>query len=193
MLLVEIAMFIAGIYVIATAKLPSLVVGSGSRQIEGSAARLFGALLLLPIPIVFVGSAVLAVLFGEESSGYAGIFELLVVLAVAIVAVVLARVVGKPVEVVMSATSDTEAKIAKKSQGAFIYAVLSFMGLVGLICGPLAIHYANQALNMIDENHIGEQHRSKAKNARTLAIIVTVLWWGVVLVLALLTLFAALR
>ena len=72
--------------------------------------------------------------------------------------------------------NDIEAKIAKKSQGALMYTIFSATGFAAVICCPLAIVYANQALKLIDENRVGEQYRSKAKTARTLAIVFTALW-----------------
>ncbi len=138
--IVEIAMLIGGIYAIVSAKVPSFLVGGGKYQVEGMTARLFGVLLILPLPIAFLGGIILALLFGEEGTGYAIILELITVLGVAILAVVLTRVVGKRVEPV----NDIEATIAKKSQGALMYAIFSFTGFAALICCPLAIIYANQ-------------------------------------------------
>ena len=172
LLIIEIAMLIGGIYAIVTAKVPSFLVGGGKYQVEGTVARLFGVLLILPLPVAFLGGIILALLFGEDGTGYAVILELITVFGVAILATVLTRVVGKKVELV----NDIEATIAKKSQGALMYAIFSITGFAALICCPLAIVYANQGLKLIDEHHVGEQYRSKAKTARTLAIVFTVLW-----------------
>ena len=172
LLIIEIAMLIGGIYAIITAKVPSFLVGGGKYQVEGTVARLFGVLLILPLPVAFLGGIIFALLFGEDGTGYAVIFELITVFGVAIIATVLVRVVGKKIEPI----NDTEATIAKKSQGALMYAIFSITGFAALICCPLAIVYANQALNLIDENRVGEQYRSKARTARTLAIVFTVLW-----------------
>lgn len=72
--------------------------------------------------------------------------------------------------------NEIEAAIAKKSQGALMYAIFSATGAAALICCPLAIIYASQALKLINENHVGEQHRSKAQIARIIAIIATFFW-----------------
>ncbi len=172
LLIVEIAMFVGGIYAIVSAKVPSFLVGGGQYQVEGMVARLFGVLLILPLPVAFLGAILLALLFGEEGTGYAVILELVTVLGVAILAVVLTRIVGKRIEPV----NDIEATIAKKSQGALMYAIFSATGFAALICCPLAIVYANQAIKLIDANSVGEQHRSKAKAARVIAIVATLLW-----------------
>lgn len=172
LLIIEIAMLVGGIYAIVSAKVPSFLVGGGKYQVEGTTARLFGALLILPLPVAFLGGIILALLFGEDGTGYAVILEFIIVFGVAILAAVLARVAGKRVEPV----NDIEATIAKKSQGALMYAIFSFTGFAALICCPLAIVYANQALRLIDENRVGEQHRNKAKTARVIAIVATLLW-----------------
>ncbi|MFN2235760.1 MAG: hypothetical protein ACK2U1_16160 [Anaerolineales bacterium] len=172
LLVVEIAMLIGGIVAIVTAKVPGFLVGGGKYQVEGATARLFGVLLLLPLPIAFFGALILALLFGEEGAGYATILELVTVVGIAILAVVLIRVVGKKVEPV----NDIEATIAKKAQGALMYAIFSATGFAAVICCPLAFVYANQALKLIDENNIGEQYRGKAKTARIIAGVATLLW-----------------
>ena len=185
-LIVELAMFVGGIYAIVSAKIPSFLVGGRKYQVEGLAARWFGALLILPLPIAFLGGLILPLLFGEGGTGYAVILELVTVVGIAILAVVLTRIVGKRVEPV----NNIEATIEKKAQGALMYAILSATGFAALICCPLAIIYANQAIKLIDENSIGEQHRSKAKTARVIAIVATTLW-AVAVVCFALFLFAA--
>lgn len=177
LLIVEIAMLIGGIYAIVTAKVPSFLVGGGKYQVEGTVARLFGILLILPLPVAFLSGIILALLFGEGGTGYAAILEFITVIGIAIFATVLTRIVGKKIE----PENNIEAIIAKKSQGALMYAIFSISGFAALICCPLAIVYANQAIKLIDENHVGEQHRSKAKTARTLAIVFTVLWVVVII------------
>jgi hypothetical protein len=42
LLIVEIAMLVGGIYTIVSAKVPSILVGGGKYQVEGTAARLLG-------------------------------------------------------------------------------------------------------------------------------------------------------
>ena len=104
----EIAMLIGGVYAIVFAKVPSLLVGDGKHQVEGLAARWFGVLLILPLPITFLGSVILPMLFSEDGARYAGMLELITLLGVAILSVVLVRVVGTRVEPV----NDIEATIS---------------------------------------------------------------------------------
>lgn len=179
LLILEVAMLIGGMYAIFTAKVPSFLVGGGKVQVEGMAARLFGVLFILPLPVSFLGGVILALLLGEEGKAYATILELIVVFGVAILATVLSRFVGKKIEPV----NDIEAKIARKAQGALMYAIFSITGFAALICCPLAIVYASQAIKLIDEHHVGEQHRNKANTARWIAIIFTTLWAAAIICL----------
>ncbi len=94
----EIAMFIGGIYAIVFAKVPSFLVSSGKNKVEGLVARRIGVVLILPLPIAFLGGAILPLLFGEESVLYAVMLELITVLGVAILSLVLVRVVAKRIE-----------------------------------------------------------------------------------------------
>jgi hypothetical protein len=98
MLLIEIAMLIGGIYAIVFAKVPSLLVGAGKHSVEGLIARWIGVLLILPLPIAFLGNAILPLLFGKDGAQYAGMLELITVLGFAILSGVLIRVAGKRVE-----------------------------------------------------------------------------------------------
>jgi hypothetical protein len=171
LLIVEVVMLIGGIWTIVTGRVPSFLVGGGKYQVEGLAARLLGFLLVLPLPVAFLGGLLLGLLF-EGGAGYATLLELVIVLGVAVSAVVLMRVAGKRVEHV----SDVEAVIAKKAQGALMYALFSVTGVGALICCPLAFVYAGQALRLMDEHGVGEQHRGKAKAARIIAGAFTLLW-----------------
>ncbi len=167
MLIIEIAMLAGGLYSIITAKVPSFLIGGSKYRVEGQTARLFGVLLILPLPVAILGALILTLLFGEKGRGYSIILELVTVFVIAILASVLIRVLGKKTEYV----KDVEATISKKSQGALVFAIFSIPGFATLICGPLAILYANQALKLINENQVGEQYRSKAKTARILALV----------------------
>jgi hypothetical protein len=172
LLILEIAMLMGGIYALAAGKVPGFLVGGGKVQIEGTPARLLGVLLILPLPIIFIGGFILALLMGEDAMGYATLLEVIVVIGTGILVVILSRVMGKPLAV----ENEAEVIIARKAQGALMYAILSATGFAALICCPLAIVYANQAIKLIDENGIGEEHRGKAKTARVIAAVATALW-----------------
>lgn len=172
MLILELALLIGGIYALVTARVPSLLVGGGKYQIEGRNARLFGVLLILPIPIVFLSSIILTLLFDDVGSEYVSTLEVMVVFGIAILAVVLMRVVGKPVQ----HSDNVEATIAKKANGSLIYALLTATGFAAIIFCPLAFIYASQAIKLINEHGVGEQYRGKAKTARVIAGAATLLW-----------------
>jgi hypothetical protein len=165
-------MLLGGIIALVTAKVPSFVVGGGKYQVEGTAARLFGILLMSPLPIAFMGAIWLGVFLGEEGTQYAALLEIGVVVVVALLAVILVRVVGQRVE---HATAE-EALIAKKADGAVMYTVLTGTGLGAVIGCPLAFVYANQALRLIEEHGVGDQYRRKARIAKVVAAVVTLLW-----------------
>jgi hypothetical protein len=100
LLIVEIAMLIAGIMALVTGKLPSglfrVLFGKGEYRTEAGKARLFGLLLAAPLPLAFLGGVVIALLFGEEGSPYATTFELLVLVVVGFAASVIARRMRQP-------------------------------------------------------------------------------------------------
>lgn len=170
--LLEIAMLIGGIYSIVSAKIPSFLVGGGRNQVDSRTARLFGILWTLPLPIVLISGFVLSFLFGEDAAGFAMKLEFITIFVVALLAVVFIRIVGKRTTPVM----DLEETISKKAHGALMYALFSATGFAALVCCPLAIIYANQAVNLIDEHGVGRQHRGIAKKARAFAGITTFLW-----------------
>jgi hypothetical protein len=185
LLILEIVMLPGGIWAIISGKVPTFLVGGGKYHAEGLVARLIGVLFVLPLPIVFVGAFALGFLFGEGSKEYAILFEIVVVAGTALLAAILIRVGGRRVEY----ASDVEATIAKKARGAFMYAVFSVTGVGAVICCPLAFMYATQALRLIDEHGVGEQHRRRANFARIVAGVFALLWGtGAVLCVVLMTL-----
>jgi uncharacterized membrane protein YidH (DUF202 family) len=81
-----------------------------------------------------------------------------------------------------------EAYIAKKTNGALTYALLSILGFTALVTCPLAFYYATQALQTIEQQRVGERFRNNANTARVLAVVIFVFY----LVLALAILIPAL-
>jgi hypothetical protein len=174
-------MFVGGIWALATGRVPSILIGGGKQSVEGAAARGLGVLLLLPLPTVFLGGVLLVFLFGQPGVQYATWFEIGAVVGIALLAVILTRVLGKPVEFV----DDIEATIAKKVQGAMMYAIMSATGVGAIVCCPLAFVYAGQALRMIDAHGVGEQYRGRVRAARVTSGVVTLLWvLGVICILS---------
>ena len=68
--------------------------------------------------------------------------------------------------------------IKRKAEGSLIYAILGF-GLIGLIVWPLSYKRAGQALQMIDEYHVGEKYRSSANSARLIIKVASLIIGGV--------------
>jgi hypothetical protein len=185
LLVIELIMLVGGIYVLFTAKVPSILVGGRDFQLEGANARLVGLMLILPLPLALLGGFLLAVFLGETGVVYASLLEALIVLTIGLIAILMVRSMGKRVEY----TDSTEALIKKKSEGALMYAIFSFTGVGAIVCCPLALIYANQALKLIDQHGVGEEQRRNATVARAIAGVASVVWVGIV-ICACLTLFA---
>lgn len=174
LLIVELVMLIAGIWAIVAGKLPSFLFGGPKYRFEGRGVRWLGLILLLPLPMAFVGGVVLALLFGDQSSDYALLLELVIVLAAAIAVLIVSRFVRQPATTPSGGEaaddlSKVEARIARKAQGSLIYALLGILGFSAILVCPLAFMRANQALRLIDEHHVGEQYRRTAHAARIIA------------------------
>ena len=75
----EIFMLVGGLYALATAKVPSFLVGGGKYEVEGTPARVIGAVLILPLPAAFLAESVLGYLLGQEGTRYAFWLEIALV------------------------------------------------------------------------------------------------------------------
>jgi hypothetical protein len=167
MLLVEIVLFIGGIYSIVTAKVPAFLVGGGFYQVDRWIARTIGFLLLIPLIVATIGGGISNPLFGGNPAENLSL-EIATLFVVGVLVLVLTRVVGRQIE----PASDMEAIIAKKTQRALTYAIMS---PVIFVTFPLALIIANQALKLIDQYGVGEQYRGRAKASRIIGIVATLL------------------
>lgn len=185
-LILEIIFLIAGLWAIATGKLPAFLFGGGHYTAEGTAVRLLGILLILPLPLAFMAGIVLGLLFGEDAPGYAVVTEIVIVIGVAIAASIAFRFVRRPVTTTDSGgqvaddAAKVETRIAKKAQGALIYSLLGILGFTAIVVCPLAFVYASQALRLIDEHKLGERYRNQANLARIIAVGVFTIYAGIV-------------
>ena len=98
---IEILFFIAGIWLIIIGKVPGklfqLLFGKGDYILSSLHARLFGLLLVLPLPLVWGVSFMLGFLFPNNQPGIpAAIFEIVLDSAVAIAAIIIARRTRRP-------------------------------------------------------------------------------------------------
>jgi hypothetical protein len=95
LLIIEILMAVAGAWALISGRLPSrlfkILFGKGEYTAEPRQARLIGLLLVSPIPLSFVGSIILGILFAADGVAYAAILEFFILIAVCVVAVVVAR------------------------------------------------------------------------------------------------------
>lgn len=189
LLIVEILMLVAGIWAIVAGKLPPFLFGGAKYRLEGWGVRLLGLILVLPLPTALVVGVLLGLLFGDQAIGYAALSESVIVLVCGVVAVIVSRFVRQPA--IPSGTdgaaadglSDIEATIDKKVQGSLIYALLGILGLSAILVCPLAFIRANQALRLIDEHQIGEQHRGTANAARIIASVVFLFYAAIAVIL----------
>jgi len=184
LLVIEILLLIAGIIALATGKLPSFLLGGAKYRYEGRGVRWLGLILVLPLPLAFVSGVLLALLFGDQATGYTFVVELLIVLAVIIAVLIVSRYVRQPVAPLTSdGQPNVEPIIAKKAQGSLIYALLGILGFSAIVVCPLAFIRANQALRLIDEHQVGEQYRGTAKAARIIAPVIFLFYAGVAVLL----------
>ena len=175
--MLELIFLVIGIYILITGKMPSFLFGGAKYTVEKTGARIIGLVLMLPLPISVFLLFVLVFVFGEEGVTYGTLIEISLVLLSALAAVILFRILRKPIvyeESVPQQTHeqfDVEARIAKKTNGAMLYAITGFFGVVSLIVCPLAFIYARQATTLINTYHVGEEYRNKAKIAMILSIL----------------------
>jgi hypothetical protein len=89
--MLEIILAIAGVWILFVGKVPRWIVGAKGYEIRGNKARIIGFILLLPVPITFVVSAILVSLFGAAAVSYTFLLEIAVFIVAMIIAVVLMR------------------------------------------------------------------------------------------------------
>jgi flagellar basal body-associated protein FliL len=188
LLTIEIIFLFAGIWALVAGKLPSFLFGGPKYRLEGGRVRLLGVILMLPIPIALVGGVVIGLLFGEQAEAYAMLFEIVAVLGVGIVAVIVGRLIRRPLveaegeQATQEAEeAEIEAEIGRKVQGSFIYLLLSGLGFTSIVVCPLAYIRTTKALRMIEEHGVGERYRGAAKIVRVLSAAVLLFWIVVVI------------
>jgi len=99
-LILQLAFLIAGIPAIFSGKAPEFLVGKGFK-IEGGVARLIGLLLIVPFAGGIFSGIVIGTLVGSrslptEALGFISIIEILLILAVAVIATIWIRSIRKP-------------------------------------------------------------------------------------------------
>ena len=94
LLIAEVLMFIGGLYVAISGKMPSWIAGRGYKA-EGTNARLVGGMMALPLPLAFCAGVVIG-LTAPDSVGYASVFEIVVVVLVLILSGIFIRNIRVP-------------------------------------------------------------------------------------------------
>jgi hypothetical protein len=89
-MIIELVMFFSGLWAVISGKLPSIVLGT-KYSIEGTAARIIGILLILPLPIAFMAALILAFVGGLEQAG--GLVTLIQIVTI-IIALIAARIIS---------------------------------------------------------------------------------------------------
>ena len=103
--LTEILMLVGGIQALRTGKIPDWLFRRSDRVAPSQQVRLLGLWMSLPIPVSLVGGIVLALLFGNDGTGFAAILELVTVGVVAVVALIVYYSWKKPVRAGSGANS----------------------------------------------------------------------------------------
>jgi hypothetical protein len=188
LLILEIAMLFGGGYALITGKMPTFLFGGPGYEVPAPSARIIGLLIALPLPVaVTLGFGLgllnaMGLLSRSAMVLIAALGEWALVIGAAIVAAIAVRKVRKPRMVVnetgemVPAALDVEKDIARKVDGSTVYLILGVLGPVSFVTMPLIVARTTRALRLIDEQHVGERYRSKARTVRILSIIVFGLW-----------------
>jgi hypothetical protein len=94
--IIEIILFVCGMWGLIMGKLPSIVFGKNYR-IEGTGARVIGAILILPITLAFIVGFILGLFLVENMVIYVSVFELLTLIICFTIAFLIGRRVRQPV------------------------------------------------------------------------------------------------
>ncbi len=99
--ILEVVFLVAGVWLLITGKVPARLFqplfGKGNYVMEPMQARLFGALLASPLPVVVGLSVLLMLVLGEDATGWLTAFEVFYVVVIAVCAIVIARRTRQPI------------------------------------------------------------------------------------------------
>jgi hypothetical protein len=91
LVVIEVALFAAGLSPLTTGRLPRWLLRRSQRQPSGATVRWLGLILILPFPIAFVGGIALNERLGDRGTVYAMIVEIVVLVAAALSAALVLR------------------------------------------------------------------------------------------------------
>jgi hypothetical protein len=109
LLIVEIVLFVAGLYLAVSGKMASWIAGKGYAA-EGGQVRLVGVILALPLPLAFCAGLVIG-LINPDLVNSITVVEFALVIGSAIIAIIMIRKIRKPI---VSAPTNPTATIDPK-------------------------------------------------------------------------------
>src|SRR5262245_59503700 len=95
-LIIEIIMLITGIWALVTGKLPSLLFGGSKYVYEESDVRLLGLIMVLQLPVTFIGLICLFAILGESAQDYGNGLGFLIFTVSTLAMIIVDRQVRKP-------------------------------------------------------------------------------------------------
>lgn len=81
LLVIEIVLFVTGLSVLSSGKLPRWLLRRAKRPPSRASVRGLGALLVLPFPIAFLGGLALQARLGDRGMVYATVLEITILVA----------------------------------------------------------------------------------------------------------------
>jgi hypothetical protein len=108
LLIAELVLFGAGLYLAITGKMASWIAGKGYTA-EGGQVRLTGLILALPLPLAFCAGFVIALIDPDLISSIT-VVEFLLVIISAVVAMIMIRKIRKPIASAVDPTATIEPK-----------------------------------------------------------------------------------
>lgn len=143
-LIVEILLLIAGFWALITGEIPTklfrVLFGKGDYNATARQARLFGLLLASPIPLTFLGTIIIGILYGSEETELLNGLEMIILIAVCIVAVLIVRSFkSQPADEVIGTKQQEELKTKRPNIRTRIIRILAIL-VGGFVLIPLIFY-----------------------------------------------------
>lgn len=137
LLIIELLFLAAGLWAIISGKIPTgllrFLFGKGEYELSSNKARLFGLLLLSPLPASFFVSILLTTLLDSKGTGYGVIFEYIYLFTVIIFSIFIARKTRHP-EKQENDISQSVATPSEQKTSSYGVRLLIIFGIVILSC-----------------------------------------------------------
>jgi hypothetical protein len=135
-IIIEITFFITGLLALITGKIPEGLLrqlfGKGDFTLSPRDARIFGGLLVSPIPLTLIVQSLLAFSRIDMISGYSGVIEFFIVIIVGIAASIFVRSTGKNGFTQNDSSMNTYPVVEKKEKSLGLR-LLMVLGIILLI------------------------------------------------------------